>query len=293
MGVRSRVVSSALIGGLMTGALVLGAPAAEAKTVNASCGGSVTAAPGDTIVTPLGSLGSVGSASKTLSSTLGVVLCKVNVTVVKPVASAAGGAASGVKSGADAAGGAVKGAAGSLKGGSTPAPSAGGTRTATSAAAPTSATTPGAGSTPAPAAGSTGGGSAVLADAPMSPAFAPMFTALPSSFLALAAPGASAISTGFYDPSLLLGGAPMYRVGIPSLLGDPTTAVTSASQLQALPIDGLGGGFGVPAVLVVLLAAGAAALGVRRAILGRRVLPGREELSRLLHRSTGEGTAGS
>jgi hypothetical protein len=104
-----------------------------------------------------------------------------------------------------------------------------------------------------------------------------MFSALPSSFLASAAPISVPIgSARTYDAGLLLGGAPGLRIGMPSFLGsDPASAVTSTSQLQALPVDGLGHGLGVPSVIAVLVMSAAAALGVRRAVLGRRLLPGR------------------
>jgi len=50
---------------------------------------------------------------------------------------------------------------------------------------------------------------------------------------------------------------------------DPASAVTTASQVQALPVDGLSRGVGVPVMLAVLALAGVAAFAVRHAVLGR------------------------
>ena len=71
------------------------------------------------------------------------------------------------------------------------------------------------------------------------PAFAPAFGALPSSFLKGAAGPAPGLRA--FDPDLLLGSAfPGLRAGSPAYLGyDPASAVTTASQVQALPVDAL------------------------------------------------------
>ncbi|HSK59285.1 MAG TPA: hypothetical protein VK935_09560, partial [Actinomycetospora sp.] len=60
------------------------------------------------------------------------------------------------------------------------------------------------------------------------------------------------------------------RAGAPAYLGyDAASAVTTASQVQALPVDGLtGGGVGVPALIAVLVLSGVAAFAVRRIVLG-------------------------
>ncbi|WP_433031609.1 hypothetical protein [Actinomycetospora sp. CA-053990] len=77
-----------------------------------------------------------------------------------------------------------------------------------------------------------------------------------------------------FDPNLLLGSAfPGLRAGSPAYLGyDPASAVTTASQVQALPVDALTeGGVGVPALIAVLALSGVAAFAVRRIVLGRAV----------------------
>jgi hypothetical protein len=104
--------------------------------------------------------------------------------------------------------------------------------------------------------------------------FAPAFTALPSSFLGAAfTPGA--VPGMRMDPSMLLGSAfPGLRAGAPAYLGyDPASAVTTTSQIQALPVDGLSstGGVGLPVLLAVLILAGVAAYAVRRSVVGPRV----------------------
>jgi hypothetical protein len=79
-----------------------------------------------------------------------------------------------------------------------------------------------------------------------------------------------------FDPNLLLGSAfPGLRAGSPAYLGyDPASAVTTASQVQALPVDALTeGGVGVPALIAVLALSGVAAFTVRRVVLGRAVSP--------------------
>ena len=73
---------------------------------------------------------------------------------------------------------------------------------------------------------------------------------------------------------MLLGSAfPGLRAGSPAYLGyDPASAVTTASQVQALPVDALTeGGVGVPALIAVLALSGVAAFAVRRVVLGRAV----------------------
>jgi hypothetical protein len=107
------------------------------------------------------------------------------------------------------------------------------------------------------------------------PAFAPSFNSLPSSFLGAATPGASSAglpaTAPSYDASQLLGSAfPGLKAGAPAYLGyDPASAVTTASQVQALPVDGMSKGMGVPVMLAVLALAGVAAFVVRALVLRR------------------------
>jgi hypothetical protein len=107
------------------------------------------------------------------------------------------------------------------------------------------------------------------------PAFAPSFNSLPSSFLGgatpSALPGLPAAGAPAYDPSQLLGSAfPGLKAGAPAYLGyDPASAVTTASQVQALPVDGMSNGMGVPVMLAVLALAGVAAFVVRAMVLRR------------------------
>ena len=103
------------------------------------------------------------------------------------------------------------------------------------------------------------------------PAFAPSFNALPSSFLGAAAPASAPGGLPTYDAGQLLGSAfPGLKAGAPAYLGyDPASAVTTASQVQALPVDGMSRGMGVPVMLAVLALAGVAAFVVRSMVLRR------------------------
>jgi len=253
MGARvSRVVSTVVLGGMASLALGFAGPVADAaptRAVSADCNSTVTAAPGDTIISPLAVLGTVRSGT----ALVGTALCPVTVVVVESVTSPV------VKPTPVGVGGIV------------PSPKK---STVPAGRAPAPASTP---TTPPRASPGAAAPAPAVAPAAAAAAFAPAFGALPSSFLASAAPMASPIgSAGGYDPGLLLSGAPGLRV--PSFLGlDPAGAVTSTSQLQALPVDGLRGGLGAPSVLAVLGISAVAALGVRRAVMGRRLLPGRSD----------------
>ena len=103
------------------------------------------------------------------------------------------------------------------------------------------------------------------------PAFAPSINTLPSSFLGGAAPASAPGGLPTYDAGQLLGSAfPGLKAGAPAYLGyDPASAVTTASQVQALPVDGMSRGMGVPVMLAVLALAGVAAFVVRSMVLRR------------------------
>ena len=277
----TRLLSVVAAGGVLSATLLAGAGAATAaptlatKAVSASCGDSVTVQKGDT-VTVTGLLGKtvskVVSSSGTVGGVLGGVLCQVRVTVVQPVASAAASAVPPLKPVTGAAAGApgsvlAPGASGSGSGsGAAPttdaAPAPSSAATANPSAAPTSSAAPAPAVDPQVAAA-------------MAPAFAPLFATLPASFLSSAlttGSGATVASFGgAYDAGMLFGSAfPALRAGVPFSAGyDAANAVTSTSQLQALPVDGLGRGLGVPVVLAVLLLSGMAAFAVRRMVLGR------------------------
>ncbi|MDD7941111.1 hypothetical protein PHK61_22075 [Actinomycetospora lutea] len=256
-----RLLTAALAGGLVTGSLLLGAGSAMAApssddVVEARCGQTVRAEPGQTIkVIP--ELGlpferEVRRGMEPIAQVVGGIgglLCRVQVQVVEPVASGVAQAAPPLRPATDQL---SRGTGAVLD--PTPQPRA---TTPRSQAA-----------TPAPAA-------AVPTLTPQqaaaaAPAFAPAFGALPSSFLRSAsgpAPGLAA-----YDPNMLLGSAfPGLRAGAPAYLGyDAASAVTTASQVQALPVDGLtDGGVGVPALIAVLALSGVAAFTVRRIVLGK------------------------
>ena len=72
-----------------------------------------------------------------------------------------------------------------------------------------------------------------------------------------------------YNPGLLLAappGSPLRMAG----MNDPASAVTSASDVQAMAFNAPGGGLGVPAVLGVLILSGLAGFAVRHRMLARR-----------------------
>lgn len=259
-----RLLTAVLAGGLVTGSLLFGAgsalaapvppaqPAAPtaADPVEARCGQTVRAEPGQTIkVIPALGLPferEVRAGMDPIAQLVGGVLCRVQVQVVEPVSTQVAQAAPPLRQATDQ----VRAGAGAVL-----APSA------------QPQATPRAQATPAPAAVPTFTPQQAAAAAP---AFAPAFGALPASFLRSAtgpAPGVRA-----FDPNMLLGSAfPGLRAGAPAYLGyDAASAVTTASQVQALPVDGLtGGGVGVPALIAVLALSGVAAFVVRRAVLGR------------------------
>ena len=273
MGARfSRLVSVAAAGGVLTGSLLLGAgaafaaPAAPGEVVPAKCGQTVQANPGDTVkVTPLlglpflvpitGAAGPLQSITKPLTG----LLCEVQVKVVEPVTSRVAAAVPQAKPLTDA----VASGTGAALNPKSAAPSA----AAAPAATPAAAAAPVAPMVAAPMAPALP--PAALAAA--APAFAPSFNALPSSFLGATAPLSAPAGLPAYDPGQLLGSAfPGLKAGAPAYLGyDPASAVTTASQVQALPVDGMSGGMGVPVMIAVLALAGVAAFVVRSMVLRR------------------------
>jgi hypothetical protein len=280
MGARfSRLVSVAAAGGVLTGSLLLGggaafaapvAPAAGGQVIPAQCGTTVQAQPGDTVqVTPLLGLpinvpiGSAAGPLQSINQSIAGALCQVQVQLVAPVTTYVAAAApplapltSTVEQGSRTA-----------LGGPAPAAAPAQAPAATAAPAPVA---PRAVVPPAPAA------LPPTAIAAAAPAFAPSFNSLPSSFLGGATPstlpgGLPAAGAPAYDPSQLLGSAfPGLKAGAPAYLGyDPASAVTTASQVQALPVDGMSNGMGVPVMLAVLALAGVAAFVVRAMVLRR------------------------
>ena len=95
---------------------------------------------------------------------------------------------------------------------------------------------------------------------------APGVGATPSALTG--APFAPALGNAVYDPALLLG-APANNPLVSMASADPASAVTTASQVQAMALQNLPGGLGVPAVLGVIILAGLGALVVRSRILRR------------------------
>ncbi|MDD7969210.1 hypothetical protein [Actinomycetospora lemnae] len=258
-----RLLTAALAGGVLTGSLLLGAgsalaaPAAPAAddVVEARCGDTVRAEPGQTVkVIPdlgLPIVREVTRGMEPITKLVGGLLCRVQVQVVEPVSEQVAQAAPPLRPATDQ----LSRSAGAVL---DPEPQE----------APTSASR--AARTPAPAAAAPAPTLTPQQAAAAAPAFAPAFGALPSSFLRSAsgpAPGLRAL-----DPNALLGSAfPGLRAGAPAYLGyDPASAVTTASQVQALPVDGLSdGGVGVPALIAVLALSGVAAFTVRRLVLGK------------------------
>ncbi|GAA4869502.1 hypothetical protein [Actinomycetospora straminea] len=254
-----RLLTAALAGGVLTGTLLLGAgsalaaPAAD-DVVEARCGETVRAEPGQTVkVIPdlgLPFLREVTRGMDPITKLVGGLLCRVQVQVVEPVSEQVAQAAPPLRPATEQL---SRGTGAVLD----PEPQE----------APTSASR--AARTPAPAAAAAPTLTPQQAAA-AAPAFAPAFGALPSSFLRSAsgpAPGLRAL-----DPNALLGSAfPGLRAGAPAYLGyDSASAVTTASQVQALPVDGLSdGGVGVPALIAVLALSGVAAFTVRRVVLGK------------------------
>ncbi|MCD2186432.1 hypothetical protein [Actinomycetospora soli] len=274
MGARfSRLVSVAAAGGVLTGSLLLGggaalaapaAPAAPGDVVPARCGQTVQASPGDTVqVTPtLGApflvpITSAAGPLQSITRPLTGLLCRVQVQLVEPVATAAAAA---VPPAAPLASAVANGSRAALDPQSAQPSAAAASPTAAAAAAPAAPVAPMV--APAPA---------LPPAALAAPAFAPAFTGLPSSFLGTPAAGSAPAGLPAYDPGQLLGSAfPGLKAGAPAYLGyDPASAVTTASQVQALPVDGLSGGMGVPVMLAVLALAGVAAFVVRSMVLRR------------------------
>lgn len=239
------------------------------NTVPAECGQSVTAMPGDKVLVspvvglPFSQTASPGMAP--ITKTLGGALCQVDVTVLRP-----------------ASGTLIAAAPAPLK----PITSAlsGGASSAIHPASPVQAMPPAMGPMAMPMmppSQTMPSASAFPAMTPQqlsasAPMFAPAFTALPANFLADAMMPAGVTPGIKMDPAMLLGSAlPGLRAGAPAYLGyDPASAVTTASQVQALPVDGLssaGGGIGLPIMIAVLVLAGVAAFAVRRSVIGPRV----------------------
>ncbi|MEJ2886863.1 hypothetical protein [Actinomycetospora aeridis] len=256
-----RLLTAVLAGGLVTGSLLLGAgsalaaPAADDDIVEARCGQTVRAEPGQTVkVIP--ELGlpferEVRTGMDPISQVVGGIgglLCRVQVQVVEPVVGGVAQAAPPLRQATDQLSRSTGAVLDPQPRAADPTTQARALPTPAAAAVPTL--------TPQQAAAA-------------APAFAPAFGTLPSSFLRSAsgpAPGVAA-----YDPRMLLGSAfPGLRAGAPAYLGyDPASAVTTASQVQALPVDGLAdGGVGVPALIAVLALSGVAAFAVRRIVLG-------------------------
>lgn len=276
MGARvSRLVSAVAAGGVLSGALLFGggvaaaAPAAPSgSTIAATCGQQVTARPGDKVAvrTPLGTsftVPVVSGMAPVVGQLVDGLLCQVQVTVVAPLQTAAAQAQQQVQAQV------LAPAAGAVAGATAPrsaAPKAAATTAPKAAAAPKPAPAP----APAPAAAPAAPLMTPQAQAAAAPAFAPAFGQLPASFLKGAAPAAPA-GLRSYDAGALFGSAfPGLGAGAPAYLGyDPASAVTTASQVQALPVDGLSRGVGVPVMLAVLALAGVAAFAVRHAVLGR------------------------
>jgi hypothetical protein len=274
MGTRfSRLVSAAAAGGVLTGSLLFGAgmasaaptPTAGGQVVPAACGTTVAARPGDTVqVQPLLGLpinvpiGSAAGPFQSIAQTVAGSLCQVQVQLVQPVTSGVAAAAPALKPATDT----VEKGARTALGGPAPASQAPAAQ-APAAAAPQAAAI-------APTAPTALSPTALAASAP---AFAPSFNTLPSSFLGAASPSAASPSglSSSYDASQLLGSSfPGLKAGAPAYLGyDPASAVTTASQVQALPVDGMSGGMGVPVMLAVLALAGVAAFVVRSMVLRR------------------------
>ncbi len=279
MGARfSRLVSVAAAGGVLTGSLLLGAgaalaaptvPAAGGQIIPAACGTTVQAQPGDTVqVKPLLGLplnvpiGSAAGPLQTIDQSIAGVLCQVQVQLVQPVTTYVAAAAPPLAPLATT----VEQGSRTALGGTAPA-------TAPATQAPAAAPVPVAPRAVVPAAPAALPPTAIAAAAP---AFAPSFNSLPSSFLGGATPstlsgGLPAAGAPAYDPSQLLGSAfPGLKAGAPAYLGyDPASAVTTASQVQALPVDGMSNGMGVPVMLAVLALAGVAAFVVRAMVLRR------------------------
>lgn len=261
-----RLLTSFVAGGLVTGSLLLGAGSALAApaaptaddVVEARCGETVRAEEGQTVkIIP--SLGlpferEVRTGMKPITQLVGGILCRVQVQVVEPVSEQVAEAAPPLRQATEQ----LSGTTGAVL----EAP-----RSATAATPRSQAAAP----TPAAAAAAAPTFTPQQAAA-AAPAFAPAFGALPSSFLEGAAGPAPGLRA--FDPNLLLGSAfPGLRAGSPAYLGyDPASAVTTASQVQALPVDALTeGGVGVPALIAVLALSGVAAFTVRRVVLGRAV----------------------
>lgn len=262
-----RLLTAAVAGGLLTGSLLLGAgsaiaaPSGDEDVVEARCGQTVRAEPGQTVkVIPELGLPFEREVRRGMEPIrqvvggLGGLLCRVQVQIVEPVTDEVARAAPPLRQATEQLSegtGAVLDPTPQAR--STSPRSAAAEQPETAAAAPAAVPT----FSPQQAAAA-------------APAFAPAFGALPSSFLRSATGPAPGLAT--YDPNMLLGSAfPGLRAGAPAYLGyDPASAVTTASQVQALPVDGLtDGGVGVPALLAVLALSGVAAFTVRRLVLGK------------------------
>ena len=221
--------------------------------VEARCGQTVRAEEGQTVkVIPTLGLPferEVRTGMKPITQLVGGILCRVQVQVVEPVSEQVAQAAPPLRQATEQLSGTTGAVLDAPRSAATATPRSRAAVPTPAAAAPTF--------TPQQAAAA-------------APAFAPAFGALPSSFLKGAAGPAPGLRA--FDPNLLLGSAfPGLRAGSPAYLGyDPASAVTTASQVQALPVDALTeGGVGVPALIAVLALSGVAAFTVRRVVLGR------------------------
>ena len=256
-----RLLTSLIAGGLVTGSLLLGAGSALAApaddVVEARCGQTVRAEEGQTVkVVPTLGLPferEVRTGMEPITQLVGGILCRVQVQVVEPVSQQVAQAAPPLRQATEQLSGTTGAVLDAPRSAATATPRSRAAVPTPAAAAPTF--------TPQQAAAA-------------APAFAPAFGALPSSFLKGAAGPAPGVRA--FDPNLLLGSAfPGLRAGSPAYLGyDPASAVTTASQVQALPVDALTeGGVGVPALIAVLALSGVAAFTVRRVVLGRAATP--------------------
>jgi hypothetical protein len=281
---------------VLAGSAALALPAtAGAETIEARCGDTVTAKPGDKIDTPFG-LHTVTDGLTSLVDGLLGGLCKVTVKVVdtavapvpgvgEPAADALGDAVGGTTRGL---GDTAKDLGRALTGGE-PAP---GNKPAAPGGAPQSpppeqGPAPAPRSPAAPATGFPAANSPVLAGT----GSAPLYTALPSDFatgwapmrdygnLPVAAPGLYTPSPGVRYGGQIPGYAPGFGIlganGSDGSNGRPQApGVQNAGQAQALPVDDGSTGSGaasLPVLLAVLALSGVTAALVRTWVLRKAV----------------------
>jgi hypothetical protein len=273
---------------ILAGSAALAMPGtAVAETKTATCGGSVTAKPGDTILgtTPLLgiplNLGQAGPVSGVLTGTINALLgtvCKVTVTVVNTVVApvpVVGPPA------AETLNGAVAGTTNALTGGE----KAPGTQPAPGKPAPGSGG-PQHGGPGAPAQGGTPAGSPGIpaANSPLLPGtFTPNFGSLPwgvntgyapmrdYSSIPMAMAGLFTPSPGLRYGGQIPGYAPQYGVSAESQNGAGNPDVQNAGEAQALPAvsDGLTQEGKLPLLIAVLALSGVSAGLVRTWVLRR------------------------